>query len=366
MRPVDAATGYRRLVMALYLLVFLAAWVAVPLAVDPGPEGDNLEQLDWAQHPAWGYDKHPPLPTAVLWLAERVFPAGVPLTYALGGAQVALLLWLAWLIARQALDQRRATVAVLLISCVTYHTNRLHYYNHNTALLVACASSMYCVLRAAQTGQRRWQILLGVAWGLGLLSKYQMVIAIGCNMLFLAHGARFGVRRLLSALLLAGLSCALVIGPHLHWLFAHGFPSFAYASRFVAAHLPWSQRPLKIAGFLTDQALRLLPLALLLVALQRRAAGQSPGPLAPDPVTADSALTARLLAIHAWGPFVAMSVLALLFGVDLETHWGTAFLWVVPVWYLHTVRGRALMRLADGTILTGVMALQLAMLIAYR
>lgn len=354
------------LFLSLYVVVLVISWVSVALTVDSHPVGDNIEQLVWAQHLAWGFDKHPPLPTMLLWAAERVIPAGIALTDVMGGLQVATMLGLAWAIACQTLDRRRAALALLFVSCITYYTNRMHYYNHNTALLVACALSTYGVLRAAQTASITWSLMLGVAWGLGLLSKYQMVLAIACNLVFLAVSATLTLRQRFKVAIIATCSCAILIAPHVVWLIDHHFPSFHYAARFVGAHLPWSHRPADIAGFLADQALRLLPLAVLLAILGRLAGrGMSTIELATVP-PAPSPPARQLLLIHTWGPFVLMTSLSLFFGVDLEAPWGTAFLWMAPLWFLSTSRGRALTRLSDVSILTGVAALQAAMWFAYR
>ncbi len=354
------------LVLSLYVVVLVAAWVSVALAVDDHPVGDNIEQLVWAQHLAWGFDKHPPLPTMMLWVAERLFPASIALTDVMGGLQVAIMLGLVWAIARQTLDRRRAAFALLFVSCITYYTNRMHYYNHNTVLLVACALSVYGVWRAAQTASVAWSLMLGAAWGLGMLSKYQMVIAIACNLAFLAVSTTLTLRQRLTVVTIAACSCAVLIAPHVLWLIDNHFPSFRYAARFVGAHRPWSQRPANIVGFLADQALRLLPLAVLLTILSRLAGRNGPtSTLASVPSAAPKPVR-QLLLIHAWGPFLLMSSLSLFFGVDLEAPWGTAFLWMAPLWFLNTSRGRALTRLSDAGILIGVVALQAAMWLAYR
>ncbi len=356
----------RNLALTIYVIALIAAWVIVALLVDEQPESDNIEQLVWAQHLAWGFDKHPPLPTVMLWVAERLFPSGVALTCVMGGLQVAIMLWLTWAIACLTLDRRRAAFALLFVSCITYYTNRMHYYNHNTALLVACAMSVYCVWRAARTASAAWSLLLGVAWGLGLLSKYQMIVAITCNLVFLTAVATLTMRQRLKVFALAAAGCALLTIPHVAWLIEHHFPSFHYAAKFVGAHMAWSQRPGDIAGFLADQALRLLPLAVLLAILGRMASrGTSTCGSATIPSAASREVT-QLLAVHAWGPFILMSALSLFFGVDLETHWGTAFLWMAPLWFLSTFRGRTLVRLSDAGVFAGVVALQAIMLLAYR
>jgi 4-amino-4-deoxy-L-arabinose transferase-like glycosyltransferase len=302
----------------------------------------------------------------LLWVFEQVFPTGLPLTYALGGLQVATVLLLTWLITRSTLDKRRAAIAVLFVSCVTYYTNRLHFYNHNTGLLVAYAMSVYCAFRAAQTQRMLWYALLGVTWGLGLLSKYQMVISIACNVIFLWWVLQSQVRKLIVPLIVSALICTAVITPHVLWLIEHHFPSFDYAAKFVAAHFPWWQRPVDIGGFLADQAMRVVPLSLLLVILRRLPSVRSLGRGVYLYMADTSELAAPLLAIHGWGPLVLMSSLSLLFGVDLQMHWGTAFLWVLPIWFLRTQHGRAIASLPPKTAFTAVALVQCVMLLAYR
>jgi len=351
-------------IVAAYALLHALAWAILPLAIHAVQPADNYEQLRWAQHLAWGYDKHPPFPTILLWLFERVFPAGIPLTYALGGLQVITMLVATWWITRPLLDGKRALLAVLFVSCVTYYANRLHYYNHNTALLMACALSAACAFKAAQTGKWTWYSLLGIAWGLGLLSKYQMVIAIACDLIFLWWVAGHELRKLIARLTIASCACALVVAPHFFWLVDNHFPSFQYAAKFVAANLPWGRRPADIVGFLLDQALRFGPLGGLLLILGRFKSVRAAAARAL-PARDASPLAAPFLAIHAWGPLALMSSLSLLFGTNLQMHWGTAFIWTIPIWFLRTPFGKAVATLPMRTLFIAVVFLQFVMLFVF-
>ncbi|MBC7716569.1 MAG: glycosyl transferase, partial [Pseudorhodobacter sp.] len=41
--------------------------------VSLSPPVDNIEQLTWVRSLQWGYYKHPPLPTWLLWLTVQGF-----------------------------------------------------------------------------------------------------------------------------------------------------------------------------------------------------------------------------------------------------------------------------------------------------
>jgi 4-amino-4-deoxy-L-arabinose transferase-like glycosyltransferase len=360
--------------LLLFCTASLLLWSLLPLLTGWAVPADNLEQLSWALTPDWGYTKHPPFPTWVLWTLQQVLPNGLWLTYALGALQVGAMLCVAFVLTAELQGRRAAVVAVLLISVLTYYTQRLHYYNHNTALLVAHATACLCVWRALVRGGAVWWWLLGLAWGAGMLSKYQMVLSIGCNLVYLALATRpapwRGERRdIVRGVLLAATVAVFVMLPHLLWLVRNDFPTFAYASHSMAADLPLWSRPRDVASFLGNQIGRCAPaflLAVLLLRLERRTRVQL-DTLADlqAPATADQALAARLLLpIHALGPFVLMTLLSLGLGMDLQMHWGTAFLWLLVPFAMSSAAGRrlaqvSLPRVYAGTLLVHLLTLAL-------
>jgi 4-amino-4-deoxy-L-arabinose transferase-like glycosyltransferase len=348
-RSADAA------LVSIYLIAFFALWLLLPVLTGKDVPGDNLEQLNWALAPALGYAKHPPFPTWVLWSFERVFPADVPLTYALGALEVAGLLALVWHIGCLTLDRRRALLAVLCVSCVSYYSFRMHFYNHNTALLVATAASLPVLWRCVESNAIRWWVLLGLVWGIGMLCKYQMAVTIACNVAFLMTESRARLREQAKGILVAAIVAGFVVLPHIVWLVQNDFPTFTYASKSLAAHAPWSARPGREMNFLADQLLRLANLIPVLLALAWVARGRSAGSVAVP------AQSQRFLAIHAFGPFAIMTLLSMFFGVDLQMHWGTAFLWAVPLWLAATPWGARIAALDVRVILACVSGAQVLM-----
>jgi 4-amino-4-deoxy-L-arabinose transferase-like glycosyltransferase len=340
-----------------YLLVYFAFWSAIDTAYNQEPPIDNLEQLNWALHPALGYSKHPPFPTWILWIAEQIFPAGVTLTYLLGAAQVLLTLMLAYALGRETLGTYRAWLGTLMITCISYHTLRMHFFNHNTALLWANAAAMLCTWHAGKTPRLRWWVLLGASWAVGMLCKYQMALPIACNLLYLLW-ARGKTRRLVVGLVVASAVAAFVLAPHIFWLYQNHFPSFSYASEHLATSLSPLQRLDSLLRFLSSQLLRVMPVIVLSAVLYamggRGASGSGREPEHEPP----NQSARRFWAIHAFGPLLMMSLLALLAGVDLEMHWGTAFLWALPLWFLSTSKGRVLIRLPVSQAMTAVGVVQ--------
>jgi len=328
----------------LYLLLYVGFWSLIDSTLRQEPPIDNFEQLNWALHPALGYAKHPPLPTLILWGAEQVFPAGIPLTYALGSAEVVLMLWLAFRVGRDSLGAHGGWLGALLITCISYHTLRMHFFNHNTALLCAYAAATLCTWHAGGTSRLRWWLLLGASWAAGMLSKYQMAVPIVCNVVYLVW-ARGLSRRLIVGLCVAGMTSTLLLLPHIAWLVQNHFPSIDYATQMLGASLTPLKRVDSLLRFLSSQLLRVLPVIVLSAVMYRMAKRTAPAAPADSTTAPVSPAAHRFWMIHAFGPLSLMALIALFGGVDLEMHWGTAFLWALPLWFLSTNAGRTLMRL---------------------
>ena len=366
----DVLAVPQSLLLASYALACLLLWSLVPLVTRWDVPVDNLEQLAWVLTPDWGYTKHPPFPTWVLWGFEQVFPHGIALTYLLGALQVAMMMAFAWRLASETLGARRALVTVLLISGMTYYTNRLYFFNHNTALMVCHAAATYCIWRCLSTGRLVWWLLLGFCWGAGMLSKYQMLLSIACSISFLGWlSLRPEWRRerlqLLRGVLLAGTLCAAMLAPHVAWLVAHDFPTFAYASHSMAADLPWWKRPIGLLGFLANQVWRVLPVMALALLMQRRQPHPTDTELLSEGHPDRAAAIRGLYIAHAAGPFALMALLALAAGMELQMHWGTAFLWGLAPLGLLTRPGRRLAGLPLPRLFAGFALVEVLML-AYQ
>ena len=116
---------------------------------------DNIEQLDWVRSLQWGYYKHPPLPTALLWPWVQLFGLNGWVTYVLGTVVTLLALGLLWQMLRDMAGSRLATLALLAVLCITFYAGRLYYYNHNTVLLLGTVASAACAWQAfGGTGRR--------------------------------------------------------------------------------------------------------------------------------------------------------------------------------------------------------------------
>lgn len=340
------------------LLAHLALWFALPVLFDAVLTSDNEEELRWASHLAWGYEKHPPMPSWIIHAFTRVFPPTLTLTFALGALQVGTMFVFAWLLGRQLLGERRATVSLLFTACITFYTLRLSYFNHNTALMVATAAAALCTWNAHRTRELRWWVALGVCWGLGMLSKYQMVVTIVCNLFFLWTRRPVKLSYLVGRCALAGVIAIALFAPHWQWVTHHDMDTVNYAMKFVEVEHTVANRLLRIVGFIADQALRLVPIFVWLLAVRILSRRDRPEVVTNADDERPAGDIAAFLAIQAFGPLIFMASLGLFAGLELGMPWGTAYLWAVPLWYFGTAAGRRFASQSDRALLLGFAAIQ--------
>ena len=115
----DARAPIRARWIGLFLLVYGALWLLVHGGTVLVPPMDNIEQLIWVRKLEWGYYKHPPLTTVLLWPLVQLFGLHGWVTYVLGATLTLGALGLLWWLLRRMHDSRFATIALLAMLCIT-------------------------------------------------------------------------------------------------------------------------------------------------------------------------------------------------------------------------------------------------------
>ncbi len=359
---------FRRQAVAIGMLLFSALWLWHLDFTSLSPPTDDLEQLTWVRSLQWGYYKHPPLPTWLLWPLVKLFGWSAWTVYAAGAATTLAAFAIFWRLLAGLRGERYALVALLAAACITYYNGRLYYYNHNIVLLLVSSACALLTWKAFATRRLRWWLALGLAMGLGALTKYQIVVT-ACSVLVFAwqqQAWRDSLHR--RGLLLASLLALAVFAPHLGWLLAHDFGPVGYAMHSsLGKDLGPLARIATATRWLADQAVnRALP-ALLLLLWAAVSARRRPDPEA-DPearlLPPDSTAMSRALLL-AWGlvPLLVMPLLGLLVGADLQLHWGTPFLlFAVPATMELLARRVAWARVRSGPLLAGFLLIQLLLM----
>jgi 4-amino-4-deoxy-L-arabinose transferase-like glycosyltransferase len=310
--PLIAAPGIRPLTLALLATtgtVFL--WVAAAAFLNESQLNDSLEQFVWGQGLEWGYWKHPPLTSWIMWAALQVLGPVPQVTYLLAGILTAATVWCTARVAQRLYGDDVAIATALLLALHYGFTRRAQLYNHNTVLVACVALVALLVVLAVQRNRPRDWAMAGAAAGLALLGKYQAALPlVGLLVAVLAAGEWARCRR---GLALGAAVASLVVAPHVLWVVGHDFTTLRYAAHYVEAAGSGAGRQ---GSFLAMQAKYYLPAAcfLLLVWASRRRPLARPIEL---PQLRHRAWLVGLLLV----PPVLLAVAALA-GASLQSHWG--------------------------------------------
>lgn len=297
----------------LWLLGFyFVLWTVLPFWLSGSYALDVVEGIYWGREWQWGYYKHPPLSSWVLYGFYRAFGHIGP--YLLSQLCIALSLWLVYRLGRALLSVQRAFLGALLLMGVFYYTWPSLEFNHNIAQLPLWAGIIYVLYLVTTRARLRYWLLFGVLAGLGMLVKYSVAILLVAALLYSLATKQ---RRLWLGVgpWLALLVAVVIFAPNMVWLVHHDWLPFTYAQTRAAEAENSSGRGAAL-GFLLTQLINHLPLLLVLLCTRTR--------------LARTALSDHIVFLL-WlglGPALMMVLLGLLFGIGLRDMWG------VPMWSL--------------------------------
>ena len=292
-------------------------WVMFSVLLNESQLNDSLEEFIWGQSFEWGYWKHPPLTTWFMWAVTHAFGYSHLWTYLLAAAFFSGTLWLTWKIANQLMPAPIANWVPILLTLHYGFTRRAQLYNHNAVLIFLIALTVLWTLLALK--KQNWQswVLVGVAAGLSMLTKYQAIIPLTGIVLALALSGE--LKKSVRGILFATLMATLIFMPHIIWAAHHHFETIKYGLSYVDnSEGPVTQG--RFSAFVVTQFRYYLPLIFFSISLWFLTVTESE-PQNIEPFQKKRFLTAWLLGLIAY-PALIIAILALFFGVRLQSHWG--------------------------------------------
>jgi hypothetical protein len=217
---------------------------------------DELYYLACAEHLAWGYVDQPPLIAFVTWFARHIFGEsllGLRLLPAIAGAS---LVWLTGKLAAEMGGNRFAqTLAALSILPVPVYLILHHWLTMNAFEPLLWMGCVWCVVRAINTNNAKYFLVMGVLAGIGLENKYSIVFMVAGLLLGLLASP---YRRFLKSrwFWMGAIAAFLIFLPNLVWLIQHHFPFLAFEHNVRMGNRDIKRAPL---AFLVDQAVMLHP-----------------------------------------------------------------------------------------------------------
>lgn len=296
-------------------------WMIAVLSTQTALMGDNIEQSIWAHSFEWGYYKHPPLPSLLLFTAIEFVGPHWWLTNALAGICLIGTAFATYAVAIRLLGLRIGGFAIVIWGLHLTLTWRVSLYNHNTVLILLCSLLTWSVLVAAQERSMRHWLIAGFFAGLALLTKYQALLFIFVLFVGLAKGGYLTIAFHRRGLLIAAVLAALIFAPHVNWLISNDFLPLKYASTQLPTR--WSLAGPSVAIGFTLQQIRLfwpsLIAVLVCVIFVRKSINKQALPFPNEEIHYPSNL--MWIRFLAFGPFVIVFIIGVL-GTGLQNHWG--------------------------------------------
>lgn len=211
---------------------------------------DEAQYWLWGREMALGAYSKPPLigwlirAATILGGGEGTFQVrlAAPVVHGVAAAGILVL-------GRMIYDARLASLAALVYLTLPAVTLGSLLISTDTPMMLFIVLSMISVRKLARArGEGRaatlWSLLLGLCFGLGLMSKYAMIYFLPC---FIAAGwLCVGWRIRLRDAAVAALVCLVIIAPNLWWNAAHDFMT----ARHTADNANWHGVQLKIGSAL--------------------------------------------------------------------------------------------------------------------
>lgn len=191
---------------------------------------DEAQYWTWAQHPDWGYYSKPPVIAWLIAFTTGLFGDGI-----LGIKLAGMLLypataWIVFVLGRELFNERIALRCAVAFSLLPFVSGLGLFVSTDAPLLFFWALGVLCLNRALTHDDWRDWLLTGAALGLGIMSKYTMVVFAACALLYLLidreHRQHLMRAKPWAALLLA----ALIVLPNLLWNYTHDFPTLHHTA----------------------------------------------------------------------------------------------------------------------------------------
>jgi 4-amino-4-deoxy-L-arabinose transferase-like glycosyltransferase len=208
---------------------------------------DESQYWTWSRDLAFGYFSKPPLLAWVIAAAEGIcgsseacIRAPAPLMY-LGASLIA------YAIGRSLYDVQTGFWAAMLTALGTGTVFSARIISTDVPLVLFSALALLAYIRLLQRADTRWAIIMGVAIGAGLLSKYAMIyFPAGMLLAALIDQKARALLRARDMWLAMGVAI-LTITPNLMWNAANGFLTLRHATDPVIGEAiePSVTRPLE-------------------------------------------------------------------------------------------------------------------------
>ena len=207
-----------------WLFIYIFIHLLVRILFSQTLQVGDGEQIDHAQNLLLGYPiPQPPMYSWLTWIMFQIFGTGLLALTLLKYTFIKLTFWLTWLVSGQLFQHLQtryiATFSYLLMPSFAWHMHQ--GFTHTILLGFSIILSLHALLLLKDNPITKNYLYLGVAFGIGLMSKYSFLlfmlpILVSALTISYYRGIILNTKILLSITVFL-----LIIGPHAYWLTQH-------------------------------------------------------------------------------------------------------------------------------------------------
>ncbi len=310
--------------LAVFLLCHLIIWSILPIVLRPNLPMDSAEALIWGFIGEWGTNKHPPLSGWFAAIFYDIFAHPASL-YVLSQLFIIGGLFYVYKLGKLFLSEEKALVSALVLEAVAYYSLVTPEYNVNIIALMLWPAATYYFARAMREDKLYFWFMFGVFAGLNMINKYVsgiLFICLGAYIICTKEG-----RAALKSwkLYFAAMVAALLIAPHIWWLYEHDWFVIDYfLSRsgdgkvmpYGLAHIVY---PIKFIG--SQIMTSALALIILFVAYKK----------SPKEEIFVKSSDRKLIFFAGVLPVLLMAAISLVLGIKLRSMWGSPVMYMLGI-----------------------------------
>ena len=189
---------------------------------------DEAQYWLWAQNLQWGYFSKPPVIAWGIAAQQWLFGEHVVALRSLALAVYAIIGVAIHHIAKIAYSQTVASYAVLILVTMPAVSVSSVMITTDVFLILFWTLSLWMVFQAFQKDHMRYWFVAGVFAGMGLLSKYTMIVILPSTLMCAFLGQRPINRRVYIGIGMAACIGFLIWMPNLWWNYTHDMASFKH------------------------------------------------------------------------------------------------------------------------------------------
>lgn len=240
------------LVLFFFILLKL---VICALPLEYGYFRDELYYIALSHHLAWGYIDVPPLLPLCIALLRYTIGNSLFAIHLFSAMTGVLVLIITWMMVKKM--GGRLLAQILALVCITfapYFITTSSMCNYDCLNQVFWALALYFLVSLLVSENKKYWIYFGIAAGLGLMSKFDMLwlgAGIVIALILTTQRKYFSTYQFW----LGGIIALLIVSPYLIWISAHDFLTIEY---FINYHS--ETNPITLCGLIIEQIVVLNPL----------------------------------------------------------------------------------------------------------